>query len=1050
MKRMRSAAAILLAAILLLNLWGPTALASQADTITIRTAEDLLNLSRSCSLDRWSQGKTVVLAQDVDLTGTSFSSIPTFGGVFDGQGHTISGLSLTGSGNVQGLFRYIQPGGVVKNLTVSGSVTPTDFRDTIGGIAGSNQGQLLHCAFRGVVKGDTSVGGVAGVNEAGGQIISCSFSGSLEGTLHAGGIAGQNLGSIVQCVNRGAINPVIQESSADPLDVSMEAVGLSVWTDVGGIAGYSTGILQSCRNEGAVGYAHVGYNIGGIAGRQSGCLDGCVNTGAVLGRKDVGGIAGQLEPEMTLLFSESFLQRLGGELETLQGLTDGLLRDAGQISDDLTARARGLTDQTRTVQAAVDDLGDAMADWTDTGLGQINDLSARLSRALDRLMPALDTAEDQLDQLSQAASDLAQALEDAEALGTLGGESAAALRRAIESIRSLPETCRSALNQARRAAEAVRDALGDEAKTQEALTQLTAAVKSLLDIFPRHLEEAAGQLQSCLRSLEQSGQVSQDVLRSLRDGGDTLADVLSHLADSAAAIDRAAEELTDGPAIQIPSLSSAVTAQADALDVALSGLTDQADQLTGWMSSSTDTVLADLRAISAQLGVIARLLEDEGARAQDVDLADRFEDVSDQQNPEDQTTGRLSSSRNEGTVEGDLDVAGIVGAVAIDRDFDPEDDLTVEGQRSLNFWFQTKAAVFDCVNTGAVTGKKDYAGGIIGRMDMGRTQRCENYGDVCSTDGDYVGGVAGGAWGTLESCWSRCTLSGSHYIGGIAGLGSDLTACRAMVTVSGGSAYVGAVAGDLEEGGTLTGNLFTSETLAAVDGVSYADRAEPVSLEALCALEDAPKDFAVLTITFVADGRVISTVPVRYGQGVENLPALPPREGYSAAWPALDYSCVTASQTVEALYTPYAASLAGEGTPPQFLVEGSFSPEAHLSHRSEEVTWTDAGGTTHKGTAWTVTVEDPVLPVSSCTIHYRLPEEGGRWAVWVLGEDGWQIRPHQTDGQYLLIPGDGAETTFCVLPAPFPAWIIAAAVLGPAALLGAVILLRHRRRRVSV
>ena len=55
---------------------------------------------------------------------------------------------------------------------------------------------------------------------------------------------------------------------------------------------------------GAVGYAHVGYNIGGIVGRQSGYLSSCTNSGTILGRKDVGGIAGQLEPEVRLLYNE--------------------------------------------------------------------------------------------------------------------------------------------------------------------------------------------------------------------------------------------------------------------------------------------------------------------------------------------------------------------------------------------------------------------------------------------------------------------------------------------------------------------------------------------------------------------------------------------------------------------------------------------------------------------------------------------------------------------------------------------------------------------------
>lgn len=59
----------------------------------------------------------------------------------------------------------------------------------------------------------------------------------------------------------------------------------------------------------------------------------------------------------------------------------------------------------------------------------------------------------------------------------------------------------------------------------------------------------------------------------------------------------------------------------------------------------------------------------------DEKFEDRFEDVSDEA-PETTDTGYLSDARNDGTVEGDVNVAGIVGSMAIEYDFDPEDDLS--------------------------------------------------------------------------------------------------------------------------------------------------------------------------------------------------------------------------------------------------------------------------------------------------------------------------------------------------------------------------------------
>ena len=55
-----------------------------ATEIHIYSADDLVQLSKSCKLDTYSQGKTVYLDNDVDLSGSDFVPIPTFGGMFEG------------------------------------------------------------------------------------------------------------------------------------------------------------------------------------------------------------------------------------------------------------------------------------------------------------------------------------------------------------------------------------------------------------------------------------------------------------------------------------------------------------------------------------------------------------------------------------------------------------------------------------------------------------------------------------------------------------------------------------------------------------------------------------------------------------------------------------------------------------------------------------------------------------------------------------------------------------------------------------------------------
>ena len=73
------------------------AAADGADTVYIDSASDFEAFVKNCALDTWSQGKTVVLRTDISLAGMDCAPAASFGGTFDGGGHTISDFDLTGS-----------------------------------------------------------------------------------------------------------------------------------------------------------------------------------------------------------------------------------------------------------------------------------------------------------------------------------------------------------------------------------------------------------------------------------------------------------------------------------------------------------------------------------------------------------------------------------------------------------------------------------------------------------------------------------------------------------------------------------------------------------------------------------------------------------------------------------------------------------------------------------------------------------------------------------------------------------------------------------------
>ena len=187
----------------------------------------------------------------------------------------------------------------------------------------------------------------------------CSFDGDVTGEHQVGGVVGENSGIILNCENSGKINTVtIVPSSSGGLfaaginfDVSelSEDDFLDI-TDIGGIAGHSEGIVEKCVNNGDVGYERTGYNVGGAVGRESGYINGCENNSAVLGRKDVGGIVGQLEPYTAWDFSDSKLADLEKELEELNKRVEKISGDADSFSD---GSDKGLSQNIDNIQSYI-------------------------------------------------------------------------------------------------------------------------------------------------------------------------------------------------------------------------------------------------------------------------------------------------------------------------------------------------------------------------------------------------------------------------------------------------------------------------------------------------------------------------------------------------------------------------------------------------------------------------------------------------------------------------------------------------------------------------
>ena len=139
--------------------------------------------------------------QSVSWTPIGSISRP-YSGTFNGAGHTISGLYINDS-TYQGLFGYVDTGGTVQDLSVSGSVSGSY---NVGGVVGYNRGSVEDCDFTGSVSGNNYVGGVVGWN-ASGTVKNCYNTGAVNSSgIYVGGVAGYNSGTVENCYNTGTVS----------------------------------------------------------------------------------------------------------------------------------------------------------------------------------------------------------------------------------------------------------------------------------------------------------------------------------------------------------------------------------------------------------------------------------------------------------------------------------------------------------------------------------------------------------------------------------------------------------------------------------------------------------------------------------------------------------------------------------------------------------------------------------------------------------------------------------------------------------------------------
>ena len=256
---------------------------------TVTSAEGLKNIAKLVN-EEWKSDINITLTADINLSGIDWTPIGIdynhqYTGTFNGGGHTITGLTVTGSNEYAGLFGRIGSGGKVMNVKLEGVQIESDNEmSAVGGVVGYSYGNIENCSVSGSVSSNSTAGGVVGA-QLSGSITGCNTSATVKGVTYAGGIAGYTNGggSLTGCYATGSISVENNTTNA-------------AWA--GGVVGSNgSSTLTACYATGSVTSSGSGtIYAGGVTGTNDfGTLTACYHANGTISCPGgtTGGVAGR-------------------------------------------------------------------------------------------------------------------------------------------------------------------------------------------------------------------------------------------------------------------------------------------------------------------------------------------------------------------------------------------------------------------------------------------------------------------------------------------------------------------------------------------------------------------------------------------------------------------------------------------------------------------------------------------------------------------------------------------------------------------------------------
>ncbi len=816
------------------------------------------------------------------------------------------------------------------------------------------------------------------------------------------------------------------------LNISGKVITSGSAKETGGIVGNNQGTIEKCSFSGKVGGKE---DTGGIAGKNTGMITDCENSADVSGEHRTGGISGSNTGLIykstnkgsinhTVLSAEQPVIKSGLSLKNFdiaEISEDNFLdiTDIGGIAGFSEGRiteceSTGIVGYDRTGYNAGGIAGRNTGTVTScTNNGHIigkKDIGGIVGQA--EPYTQWDFSQSKLESLKNSVNNIKSKIE------TLKKDASTSSDDIKKQISEIEKSVNAVSDDAKNAVGQISD---DVAETKQTADKIISEIK---DAVSRHDHKRTKELLEQIKQMKDSRVIDLNeliyILRLVRTEEKRHFEK-EHI-ESEYDLSGTVEEIIADMELQKPDTES--------IYKDIQNIGENTAVLENLMQSGSDSIKKDAKALKESLSGFADTMQ---ITAKDISQV-KISTMTDVSADGKYNNSIIQNCQNHGDVYAETNAGGIAGTISFEIAFDAEDKLQVSDYLLNDAEYLVFSVIKDCDSSSEVTAKKQNAGGIVGNADFGLTDGCTGSGTIRVTSGEYCGGIAGQTAGSIRNSFSRSILYGNGYAGGIAGKAKNISNCKSYSFIESGGEFTGSIAGSLD--GQAENCYFVENGIGGIDGISYKNKAEPLTYREMMKRNDIPDIFRKITVTFIAENKTVAEIDVDFGGKIEKLPEVQKNGLQYWKWNDFDNEHIYYSQTVEGEYKNPKTTISTSEDIPLFLAEGNFYEGQTLTAEPVEKT---ADKDTELLSAYKVYVND-----FSGSLKIRMKAvDGGQ--LYLSGKSA----DYEKDGSYIVFEAENGSEIVYIKSVKNNLWIWMILVFILAVIITAVFIavMKHRSKK---